>query len=100
MQGNGLERISHLENLPALSCLSLEQNSLSSLEIPAGRRLANIRIIKLQGNKFELFDVSPFPNIRTLYIDDNRLEKVHGLRRAKHLDSLSMREQCKDGDRL
>lgn len=100
LQGNGLEKISHLEALPVLSCLFLDQNSLSSLEIPAGRRLDHLRIIRVSGNKFQSFDVTPFPNIRTLYIDDNSLEKIHGLRRAKHLDSLSMRDQRKEVDRL
>jgi hypothetical protein len=41
-------------------------------------------------------DVSPFPSLRLLYLDRNRLGTVSGLLKAKRLDSLSLREQ--EGD--
>ena len=77
-----------------------DQNNISSLEVSPGEQLENFRILKLSGNKFSQFDVAAFPNLRTLYIDDNELEKIDGLRKAKHLDSLSMREQCKESERM
>ncbi|KAI5806683.1 hypothetical protein DFH27DRAFT_354001 [Peziza echinospora] len=100
LTGNGLTSISHLEKLRALSSLCLDQNNISSLEVSPGEQLENFRILKLSGNKFSQFDVASFPNLRTLYIDDNELEKIDGLRKAKHLDSLSMREQCKESERV
>ncbi|RPB19630.1 hypothetical protein L211DRAFT_842532, partial [Terfezia boudieri ATCC MYA-4762] len=100
LKGNGMESIQSLEKVPSLSSLCLDGNLLSTLQILSGRKLENFRVLRLSGNKFKNFDVTPFPNLRTLYLDDNSLGRVHGLRKAKHLDSLSIREQCTVGDRV
>ncbi|KAF8456872.1 hypothetical protein BGX38DRAFT_1160672 [Terfezia claveryi] len=94
------EKSSFLEKVSSLSSLCLDGNLLSTLQILSGRKLENFRVLRLSGNKFKNFDVTPFPNLRTLYLDDNSLGRVHGLRKAKHLDSLSIREQCTVGDRV
>ncbi|KAF8421573.1 hypothetical protein EV426DRAFT_704755 [Tirmania nivea] len=99
-KGNGMEGILRLDKLPSLSTLCLDGNLLSTLQIPLGRKLENFRVLRLSANKFKNFDVTPFPNLRTLYLDDNSLGRVHGLRKAKHLDGLSIREQCTVGDRV
>lgn len=97
LRGNDIEIFSGIENLPSLINLNLDQNSLESLNIPTGARLDAIRCIKLTQNYFETFDVSQFPNLRILYMDNNRLRGIEGLTRAKHLDAISTREQEHDG---
>lgn len=93
LRGNGIQSIARIENLPALIHLNLDQNNLDSLNIPIGTRMESVRSIKLTQNNFETFDVSQFPNLRILYIDNNRLRNIDGLSRAKHLDAISTREQ-------
>ncbi|CAZ85828.1 unnamed protein product [Tuber melanosporum] len=93
LRGNNMEAISGLDNLPALIHLNLDQNKLCGLNIPNGVRLNSLRSIKLTQNYFETFDVSQYPNLRILYIDNNRLKDISGLSRAKQLDSISTREQ-------
>lgn len=115
LKENGLESVKRLENLSSLSSLCLgkhlgprfisklsilDLNSVATLGIPPGRKLVTFRVLKLCGNKFESFDLSTFPNLRTLYMDDNPLAKIHGLRKAKHLDGLSLREQRTGHDRV
>lgn len=97
LRGNDIEIVSGIENLPSLINLNLDQNSLDSLNIPTGTRLDAIRCIKLTQNYFETFDVSQFPNLRILYMDNNRLGGIEGLTRAKNLDAISIREQEHDG---
>ena len=58
--------------------------------------LPGMRTIKMGHNKLGAFDISPFPNIRVLYLDSNCLEKISGLFGARHLDSLSVRYQRKN----
>lgn len=94
LRGNQIEAISGIENLPSLIHLNLDQNFLDNLNIPAGSRLESIRSIKLTQNNFETLDVSPYPNLRILFIDNNRLRSIDGLNRAKHLESISTREQA------
>jgi len=88
-----MEAISGLDNLPALIHLNLDQNKLCDLNILNGVRLDSLRSIKLTQNNFGTFDVSQYPNLRILYMDNNRLKDIGGLSRAKHLDSISTREQ-------
>jgi hypothetical protein len=52
-----------------------------------------MKYLKLSGNNLESIDVGPYPNLRLLYLDRNRLGKITGLSRTKYLDSLSLREQ-------
>ncbi|CUS14376.1 unnamed protein product [Tuber aestivum] len=93
LRGNGMEVILGLDNLPALIHLNLDQNRLCGLNIPNGVQLDSLRSVKLTQNNFETFDVSRYPNLRILYMDNNRLKDIAGLSRAMHLDSISTREQ-------
>lgn len=88
-----MEAILGLGNLPALIHLNLDQNKLCGLNIPNGVQLDSLRSVKLTQNNFETFDVSRYPNLRILYMDNNRLKDIAGLSRAIHLDSISTREQ-------
>lgn len=48
-------------------------------------RVSNNRLTRLEGGRL--------CNIRTLYADNNRLAKVHGLERLRKLENLSLRNQ-------
>lgn len=96
LKDNHISRVGHLEELRSLSNLNLVNNHLSEFAIQGSESLWGLKYLKLSGNNLENIDVSRYPNLRLLYLDQNRLGKVTGLLKTKHLDSLSMREQLKD----
>ena len=53
-----------------------------------------MRFLALDKNRLEILDIRPFPELHTLYADENRLREIIGLRKARQLDTLSMREQA------
>jgi len=93
LRGNQLVDLNGLEALPSLVHLNLDQNLLTDLSITPTTKLETIRSIKLTQNSFTSFDVTPFPNLRILYMDNNNLSRVMGLTRAKSIDAVSFREQ-------
>lgn len=93
LKGNNIDDVRNLAKLRSLSTLNLDDNDLSHLSMDDGETMGSMRQLKLSGNDLESFDASPFPELRLLYLDRNRLGTVSGLRKAKTLDSLSMRQQ-------
>lgn len=58
------------------------------------RPLLQLRILRLSGNRLRgYFDVAPFSNLRTLYLDDNTLEGIEHAERLSKLENLSLRNQ-------
>jgi len=55
--------------------------------------MPRLRILRLSGNKLQRFDASAFPNIRTLYADNNFLGHVAKANRLAKLENLSLRNQ-------
>lgn len=94
LRANRIVEIKGLEALPSLIHLNLDQNCLATLSLPSGIKLNTIRSIKLTQNSFTSFDVGPFPNVRILYMDNNKLSHVSGLTRAKSIDAVSFRDQA------
>ncbi|KFX90579.1 hypothetical protein V490_06385 [Pseudogymnoascus sp. VKM F-3557] len=93
LKGNNLQAIAGLEDLRSLATLHLEDNCLETFNEGSNHTYHGLKYLKLSGNNLKQIDVSHYPNIRLLYLDRNRLGKVTGLLKAKHIDSLSMREQ-------
>ncbi|OBT91076.1 hypothetical protein VE02_00053 [Pseudogymnoascus sp. 03VT05] len=93
LKGNKLQAITGLEDLRSLATLHLEDNCLVTFNEGSSHTYHGLKYLKLSGNNLQQIDVSHYPNIRLLYLDRNRLGKVTGLLKAKHIDSLSMREQ-------
>lgn len=93
LKGNKLQAIAGLEELRSLATLHLEDNCLETFNEGSNHTYHGLKYLKLSGNNLQQIDVSHYPNIRLLYLDRNRLGKVTGLLKAKHIDSLSMREQ-------
>ncbi|EPS43297.1 hypothetical protein H072_2710 [Dactylellina haptotyla CBS 200.50] len=90
---NDIETIGFLYGLPELTSLNLDANKLVTLEMPPGREVRNLRTLTASNNRLQEFDITPFPNIRTLYLDSNRLYTVLGIAKARYLDSFSIRSQ-------
>ncbi|KAK9236044.1 hypothetical protein V1525DRAFT_457979 [Lipomyces kononenkoae] len=91
LSSNELQTISGLERLKNLILLNLDDNLLSSV-YPDGY-LLRLRTLKICRNRLEKFDAAAFPNLRILYLDDNQLERVSGLKKLRLLENLSVRDQ-------
>lgn len=59
--------------------------------------LHRLRILRLCENKFQTFDAAPFPNLRTLYLDDNRLHSLENCSTLTRLETFSARDQEGEG---
>ena len=68
-----------------------DHNLLDSLScsVPAPR----LRILRCSFNRLTEIDVAPFVNLRTLYMDGNRLQRVVNVDRLLKLENLSLRNQ-------
>ena len=93
LKDNRIRGVQNLQQLNSLSALNLDNNDLDSFSSDGHDPMWTLKHLKLSGNKLNSIDVSQFPDLRLLYLDRNRLGTVTGLLKAKHLDSLSMREQ-------
>lgn len=51
--------------------------------------------LKLSYNRLKSFDISLFPDIRLLYLDDNQIERIMGAACTKRMDAFSLRDQGK-----
>lgn len=93
LRNNQISDVQNLHELRSLSDLDLEDNALCNFHVEAPEGLETLRSLRLGGNNLESIDIGPYPNLRTLYLDRNRLGHLTGFLKAKHLDSLSLREQ-------
>ncbi|KAI9744881.1 MAG: leucine rich repeat [Claussenomyces sp. TS43310] len=99
LKGNQIQEVFNLQELQSLAVLNLEDNQLQHFFVHPEETLWALKYLKLSNNKLEQIDVSSYSNLRLLYLDRNRLGQIRGLLKAKHLDSLSLREQD-DGSTL
>jgi Leucine-rich repeat (LRR) protein len=74
----------------------VDRNALRGLE--AGGVMDKLRILRASGNRLEgVLRVGEFPNVRTLYVDENGIRRVEELERLVKLESVSMRNQkCRE----
>lgn len=93
LKGNCVRDIRNLQELRSLTTLNLEENDIQTFARENCEVMLTLKYLKMGGNKLEHLDITQYPNIRLLYLDRNRLGRVTGLLKAKHLDSLSLREQ-------
>ncbi|EMD39716.1 hypothetical protein CERSUDRAFT_112020 [Gelatoporia subvermispora B] len=88
---NRLASVEGLSSLSALIALNLDRNALASLE-PAAP-MSRLRILRVSGNKLQRLNAALFPNIRTLYADNNALGTIQRAGRLSKLENLSLRYQ-------
>ncbi|KAI9722040.1 MAG: hypothetical protein M1812_002000 [Candelaria pacifica] len=93
LSGNELSEVKNLHHLPALVHLGLDDNQIHTLAVEQPSTLPTLRSLKLTNNQLRILDISAMPDLRILYVDRNKLSHIRGIQRAKHLDSISIREQ-------
>jgi Leucine-rich repeat (LRR) protein len=93
LKENRIRDVCNLQELRSLTTLNLEDNNLYTFITKDDDTLWTLKYLRLSGNKLECLDINRFPNLRLLYLDRNRIGKVTGFLKTKHLDSLSLREQ-------
>lgn len=92
LSGNHLTHVDNLEKLVSLADLRLDGNSLAQ-GLSVERNMQRLTFLSMRNCKLEYLDVSSFPNLRSLNVDDNRLCDVDGIERLRDLVELSMRRQ-------
>lgn len=55
--------------------------------------MTKLRVLRLSDNRLNEVDLAAFPNVRTLYMDNNRLGDVLNASRLTRLENLSVRSQ-------
>lgn len=75
--------------------LGLDNNSLGDLE--PGGPMGRLRILRVSGNRLRRLNVASFPNLRTLYADNNALTSLVKADRLTKLENLSLRNQSGKG---
>ncbi|KAI0930736.1 hypothetical protein AcV7_004839 [Taiwanofungus camphoratus] len=88
---NRLVNVEGLASLPALIALNLDNNVLERLE--AEGTMPRLRILRVSGNRLQQLNASTFPNLRTLYADNNSLGTITKAYRLTKLENLSLRNQ-------
>lgn len=68
-----------------------DNNVISELEVQSN--MPRLRILRLSGNRLKTLNAAPFPNLRTLYADNNSLAQITKAHRLSKLENLSLRNQ-------
>ena len=71
--------------------LTLDDNNITTL-VPR-HPLRSIRTLKLCRNELETFDPKLYPELRTLYLDENQIQSLGGVRKLRLLENFSARTQ-------
>src|SRR5277367_641155 len=68
-----------------------DDNNITTLE--PKRALRSLRTLKLCRNELESFDPKWYPELRTLYLDENQISSLNGVRKLRLLENFSARSQ-------
>lgn len=55
--------------------------------------MPRLRILRVSGNRLQQLNATSFPNLRTLYADNNNLCTIQKTNRLTKLENLSLRNQ-------
>ncbi|KAF8630823.1 hypothetical protein AX17_005182 [Amanita inopinata Kibby_2008] len=91
MSQNRLDNVQGLVSLQSLIALNLDNNVLA--ELGSEGQLPRLRILRVSGNRLQELNAASFPNLRTLYADNNSLVNLVKLDRLNKLENLSLRNQ-------
>lgn len=62
-------------------------------ELDTDGSMPKLRILRISGNRLQELNAASFPNLRTLYADNNSLVTLVKLDRLSKLENLSLRNQ-------
>ncbi|KAF9333797.1 hypothetical protein BG006_003163 [Podila minutissima] len=92
---NKIEQLENLESLAGLIHANLAHNCIEDISLV--KPLLRLRILRLSENKLMNFNASSFPGLRTLYLDDNRLQSLENCQTLTRLENFSARDQEGEG---
>ncbi|KAG9051667.1 hypothetical protein FS837_000055 [Tulasnella sp. UAMH 9824] len=92
LSSNSVSTVRGLGSLPALASLNLDHNELVAFASDA--IMTKLKVLRLSHNRLKQVDLAAFPNLRTLYMDNNRLGDVLNASRLTRLENLSVRSQA------
>ena len=88
---NRIECLEGLELMKDLRSLDLDHNFIKTVQLD--QPLTKLCKLKMSFNRLKALDVSPFPEVRTLYLDENQIERIIGAACINRLESFSLRDQ-------
>ncbi|KAK3175385.1 hypothetical protein Dsin_033177 [Dipteronia sinensis] len=91
LSSNKLTSVRNLHCLPKLRKLDLSGNCLR--ELYTANMLTSLKVLKTSRNELESFDLTKFPALVELDLDDNSISQIEGLATALTLRKLSLRNQ-------
>ncbi len=92
LSNNQLAAVRNMNALPALRTLDLEKNRLLEFGT-TDEAFPMLRDLRLSFNYLAVFNLARMPSIEVLYLDNNHIDRIQGLSTARHLHTLSVREQ-------
>ncbi len=92
LSNNQLKMVDNLNVLSALRTLHLEKNRLPGFGVP-DETYPMLRDLRLSFNLIEVINLAALPSVELLYLDNNHIHDIQGLSTARHLSTLSLREQ-------
>ncbi len=98
MSHNQLQSIKNLNCLPALEELDLCHNFLKTFSPSSVNQDVPLRKLQITHNELEVIGLKNMPALQHLTLDNNKIQDIHGLSSAYHLEFLSLREQSGRSD--
>ncbi|KAF9988443.1 hypothetical protein BGZ75_009390 [Mortierella antarctica] len=92
---NRIEQLENLESLEGLIHANLAHNRIEDISLV--QPLRRLRILRLSENRLMTFNAVHFPRLRTLYLDDNRLQALENCQTLTRLENFSARDQEGEG---
>jgi len=71
--------------------LTVDDNNLTTLQ--PRQSVRSLRTLKLCRNELQVFDPKFYPELRTLYLDENQIQSFSGVKRLRLLENFSARSQ-------
>ena len=86
----------HLGVILRLQLLTVDDNNIKVLQPKTSMR--SLRTLKACRNELEAFDAKLYPDLRTLYLDENEIHSFCGLKKLRLLENFSARSQRRNAN--